>query len=212
MIHPETEEEIRVTCENIDYHGHTRLPYFMTLQRYIVGRPNLINIPVIPVNQDKSMHWQLGCHFHYLVKDVWVWSFADTYPGRLEIDCSFLSPRNSVKIGDVEKMLPHGLYLHNKYENQKFHSVVRLLPTNNYLQRKNAIVDQNMQIESERLRMQSQMLERQKVVTGIKKPKSVPTSIVSSKFIQKEKMASTGIDKYGKEVSMEALLKQAKEG
>lgn len=29
--HPDTEEEIRVTCEKIDYHGHTRLPYFITL-------------------------------------------------------------------------------------------------------------------------------------------------------------------------------------
>jgi len=60
VIHPETKEEIRVTCQSIDYHGHTRLPYFMTLQRYIVGRPNLINIPVVPVNQDKSVHWMIG--------------------------------------------------------------------------------------------------------------------------------------------------------
>ena len=35
--HPETQEEIRVTCEKIDYHGHSRLPYFITFQRYIVG-------------------------------------------------------------------------------------------------------------------------------------------------------------------------------
>ena len=28
-IHPETEEEIRVTVQQIDYHEKTRLPYFM---------------------------------------------------------------------------------------------------------------------------------------------------------------------------------------
>jgi hypothetical protein len=112
LKHPETEEEIRVTCERIDYHGHTRLPYFMTMQRYIVGRPNLLNIPVVPINQDKSMHWAAGCIFHYLIKDVWVWSFMDTYPARIEVDCSFLSPNLSIKVGDVEKMLPYGMYLH----------------------------------------------------------------------------------------------------
>jgi len=31
-----------------------------------------------------------------------------------------------IKIGDVEKMLPYGLYLHKQYDHQKFHSVVRL--------------------------------------------------------------------------------------
>lgn len=47
--HPVTEEEIRVTVNKIDYHNATRLPYFIDFQRYIVGRPNLINIPVVPV-------------------------------------------------------------------------------------------------------------------------------------------------------------------
>jgi hypothetical protein len=112
VVHPETKEEIRVTCEKIDYHGHTKLPYFMKLQRYIVGKPNLINIPVIPVNQEKSLHWSAGCIFHYMVKDVWVWSFMDNYPARIEVDCSHLSPNMALKIGDVEKLLPYGMYLH----------------------------------------------------------------------------------------------------
>lgn len=57
ITHPVTEEEIRVTCTKIDYHDKTRLPYFMEFQRYIVGRPNLIRLPVIPVQEDKSMHF-----------------------------------------------------------------------------------------------------------------------------------------------------------
>jgi len=49
LRHPKTEEEIRVTCTKIDYHAKTRLPYFMEFQRYIVGRPNLLLLPVVPV-------------------------------------------------------------------------------------------------------------------------------------------------------------------
>ena len=49
LKHPVTEEEIRVTCTKIDYHAKTRLPYFMEFQRYIVGRPNLLRLPVVPV-------------------------------------------------------------------------------------------------------------------------------------------------------------------
>ena len=29
MKHPETEEEIRITCAKIDYHAKTRLPYYI---------------------------------------------------------------------------------------------------------------------------------------------------------------------------------------
>jgi len=47
--HPETEEEIRLTVNRIDYNIRTRLPYFIDFQRYIVGRPNLINLPIVPV-------------------------------------------------------------------------------------------------------------------------------------------------------------------
>lgn len=60
---------------------------FLEFQRYIVGQPNLLLIKVVPVQEDKSLHWQNGCEFEHLVKDLWVWSFLDVYPGRLEIDC-----------------------------------------------------------------------------------------------------------------------------
>lgn len=49
LKHPITEEEMRVTCNKVDYHTKTNLPYFMEFQRYIVGRPNLLRMPVIPV-------------------------------------------------------------------------------------------------------------------------------------------------------------------
>lgn len=142
MKHPEREEEdIRLTVSRIDYHPKTRLPYFLEFQRYIVGRPNLLCLPVVPVQEDRSLHFQAGCDFHFNIRQVYVWSFNDTYPARVEIDCSHLSPNAAIKLGDLERMLPHGLYLHKQYEHQKFHSVVGLTPTNAYVARKNIIVE-----------------------------------------------------------------------
>jgi len=43
------DEEIRVTLEGIDHHFKREYPYFMNLQRYIVGRPNLLKLPLYPV-------------------------------------------------------------------------------------------------------------------------------------------------------------------
>jgi len=53
-----------------------------------------------------------------------------------------LSPNMPIKIGDVEKMLPYGVYLHKQYDHQKFHSIVRLQTTNSYIARKNMIIEQ----------------------------------------------------------------------
>ena len=56
------------------------------------------------------MHYQAGCRFNFLVRELYVWCFLDKYPARIEVDCRYLTPKFSVKIGDVEKMLPHGMY------------------------------------------------------------------------------------------------------
>ena len=69
-------------------------------------------MPILPVAEDKSAHFQAGANFHYLIKELWVWSFNDVYPARLEVDCATLSPNWSIKVGDVERMLPYGMYLH----------------------------------------------------------------------------------------------------
>jgi len=108
-----------------------------------VGRPNLLRIPLVPAQEDKSLHFQAGGDFHYHLRDLWVWCFNDVYPARIDIDCSYLSPNMAIKIGDVEKMLPYGMYLHKQYNNQKFHSVVSLTVTNKYQGRRNLIVEQS---------------------------------------------------------------------
>ena len=63
------------------------------------------------------------------------------------MDCSFLSPNLPVRIGDIEKMLPYGMYLHKMYNHQKFHTCFKLVPTNLYTNRQNMIIEQNTQIK-----------------------------------------------------------------
>jgi len=63
VVHPETEEEIRVTCQNIDYGMRDKKPYYIEFQRYIVGRPNLLSIPLVPTQEEKSLHFMAGADF-----------------------------------------------------------------------------------------------------------------------------------------------------
>lgn len=132
-----------MTLNHIDAHAKSEEPLFIDFQRYIVGRPNLLRMPIYPVQEDKSYHFQAGGIFNYLIKEVYVWCFTDTYPARIEVDCKDISPSFPIKLGDVEKMLPYGMYLHERYHHQRFRSVVNLTQSNLYLQRKNALSEQN---------------------------------------------------------------------
>jgi hypothetical protein len=51
------DEEIRVTMKHFDDHFHRKYTYFMNFQRYIVGKPNLLLLPIYPVQEDKSLHY-----------------------------------------------------------------------------------------------------------------------------------------------------------
>jgi hypothetical protein len=52
----------------------------------------------------------------------------------------------SFKVGDLEKQLPHGMFLHKDHAKTRFHSVVKLTETNMYIQRKNQVIEQADQI------------------------------------------------------------------
>jgi hypothetical protein len=173
------DEEIRVTVKNIDKHFQRGYPYYMTLQRYIVGRPNLLCLPIYPAQEDKSLHWQAGASMNYLIKSVNVWCFNDTYPGRIDVDCSSLTPSNPIKLGDVEKMLPYGMMLHKMHHSQRFHSVVKLDTTNLYNQRKNLLSEQAEAIKEQRRKMQTSLIaEKKRDSEGKKKAeKHVPAQV-----------------------------------
>ena len=131
-----------MTLAGIEKHFKSEHPYNLKLQRYIIGRPNLLRIPIIPVREDRSLHFQAGTQFHHVTDHVMVWCYTDKYPARIDVDCQYLSPNNPIKIGDVEKMLPYGTYLHKKYDQQRFHAVAKLELTNTYVQKKNLILEQ----------------------------------------------------------------------
>ena len=131
------DEEIRVTVKKVDMHIKQLFPYFMSFQRYIVGRPNLLCMPIYPVQEDKSLHWQAGANFMFLTRELYVWSFIDRYPPSIEVNCEDMSPSYPIKVGDIEKMLPYGLFLHKMYDHQKNRSIVKLRETGVYIQRKN---------------------------------------------------------------------------
>ena len=61
------------------------------------------------------MHFVAGADFQIAQRSLWVWCFTDTYPPAIDVDCAFLSPNLPIKIGDIEKMLPYGMYLHKMY-------------------------------------------------------------------------------------------------
>ena len=85
--------------------------------------------------EDKSLHFIAGADFSVIRRSLWVWCFTDKYPACIDVDCSFLSPNMAVKIGDIEKMLPYGMYLHKQYNHQKSASFFKLTPTNLYTNR-----------------------------------------------------------------------------
>ena len=112
-------EEIAVTCNQIHKHFRTQKPVKVEFQRFIPGRPNLLYMPLVHVQEELSLHFQAGCEFISLLDEIKVWSYVEDYPGNVEIDCRYLSPNMPIKIGDVEKMLPDGVFLHKDFQRRR---------------------------------------------------------------------------------------------
>jgi len=148
------DEEIMVTIKEIVRNERTDEFLRVIFQRFVEGRPNLIHMPINPVLEDKSLHYQAGADFHWLRDKFDVWTYTTRYPPVVEIDCSWLSPRRPLKIGDAEKLLPYGVYLHKKYIPQRFHSIVKLTENNAYIKRKNMVLDHEEAIRVQRLKTQ----------------------------------------------------------
>jgi hypothetical protein len=95
-------EEFLVSVKEIKKHLKTREPILLILQRFIPGRPNLVTVPLIPVNEDRSLHLQSGCMFEFFIEEIQCWTYKEHYPALIEVDCADLSPNLPVKLGDVE--------------------------------------------------------------------------------------------------------------
>lgn len=67
------------------------------------------------MQEEKSIHYMAGADYHVLREKFDIWTYTLRYPPIVEVDCQFLSPKRPIKIGDAEKLLPYGVYLHKKY-------------------------------------------------------------------------------------------------
>lgn len=79
------------------------------------------------------------------------------------------------------------MYLHKKYDSQRFHSVAKLEATNTYVQKKNLILEQQDQIKEQRRAMQTALLDKKLESTYKKAVKKMPQVVVSSKLITADK-------------------------
>lgn len=187
------DEEIRVTCAKIEQHFKTNRPVLIEFQRYIVGRPNLLTLPLVPVQEDRSLHFQAGCQFEYLIRELKVWCYTESYPPNIEVDCAYLTPNMPIKIGDIEMRLPNGMFLHRDEERRRFHSIVKLIETNSYIQRKNQVIEQDELIREEKRKLAKRLLESGPPKAKRTEGMQVPKYIASSKLlIAEKKIAQAG--------------------
>ena len=99
--------------------------------RFIEGRPNPITLPLTLKGMLENMDYQIGCRINRWHRDINLWTYTSNYPPQIEVDCSLLTVKNSIKIGDIEALLPDGVFLHKKYLD-KTDAVVTLIPNHNY--------------------------------------------------------------------------------
>lgn len=78
------------------------------------------------------------------------WCYNETWPANIEVDCKHISPYRPIKIGDIEQMLPDGMFLHKQYARLRYQSIVKLSETNVYISRKNQVIEQAELIREER--------------------------------------------------------------
>ena len=76
------------------------------LNRYIVGRPNLLFIPIQLEHNFKNPYINRGSNILADIQGVWVYCYNQTYPGTFIIDPTNVAPNRAYKIGDLLNTFP----------------------------------------------------------------------------------------------------------
>lgn len=98
-------------------------PWKINLRRYIVGRPNLLWIPVsVETNYDNEST-NRGTSIDQAIHGVWVYSYNNTYPTRFVINPKNITTSRPYKLGDLQNTFPDGVVLHERYK-KMIHRVV----------------------------------------------------------------------------------------
>lgn len=64
-----------------------------------------------------------------------MWCFNDTYPARIEVDMLKASEERPYKIGDLQRDMPEGMFLHRCYDRRKHEPMVKLVKSPAYEER-----------------------------------------------------------------------------
>ena len=128
------EEEIIVTLQSITFHDRKidgaqnildeMWPTKIYFNRFIVGRPNLIELPIMVTNTKIGA---IDVETQRHVESLWLWTYDEKYPAAIEVDAMIIKPRLELSMGDLERMLPDGLYLHEAHRTDLNQPIVELL-------------------------------------------------------------------------------------
>lgn len=99
-------------------------PIKIFLNRFIVGRPNLIKMPIYITNHKIGAIDIIKAQFYY---SVWLWAYTDKYPASIEIDALQIRPKLVYLMSELERDLPEGLYFHENHRRELEEPVVELL-------------------------------------------------------------------------------------
>jgi hypothetical protein len=173
-------------------------PFKIRLQRYIVGRPNLLNLKIKLVGRHlQPLVDNLGSELIQYYFDVDVWCKNDEYPPLIEIDQRLISPDKPFKFEDLYLMLPEGMWLHRKYDRVFGNSIASMTDNYNHILSstlypaddiKNAAGNEEEDLSTnEDMKTFNQFIEQ---TQGKKKKKtnlSMPIGVASSKKIMQLK-------------------------
>lgn len=151
-----------------------RYPLLLEFNRFVEGRPNPINIPVSPTNEIGCIDHAAGANIQLELRSLDLWTYTPNYPPRMELDCASLSVDNSIKLGDVEKLLPEGVYLHKKYLHRKYQAVLKLEATRVFKARR--MVAQKKKEDFEAKKKEIELADAMKKNKGGKKSPKKRTS------------------------------------
>lgn len=123
---PETDEIIRVTINNLEFHPELNWIPWIHFNRYIVGRPNLLYIPIKIRKGFSNPILNMGGNLYQKIHGVQVYSYNDDYPTTFEIDPHNVTCSRGYRLGDLMNTFPDGVVLHPRYEKHLTANIFRL--------------------------------------------------------------------------------------
>jgi hypothetical protein len=118
-------------------------------------------------------------------KEIDIWCTNEEYPPLLEIDTRLLLPEKRFKFIDLAMLLPEGMWLHRKYDNVMYNSIISIGENYNYFLASTQFPFDSFKKSQDKERKDIiEQLKESKLKaaeTKIKKPVNMPIMAASSK-------------------------------